>query len=89
MTGQLDTLTALTARGLVEEISQLLNESLELQKKLLKLESKTGEIRQEKLIKELGISKNTLKVWNDNGLNPIQRGGSKFYLLEDLHKFHY
>lgn len=89
MAGQLETLTALTARGLVEEISQLLNESLELQKKLLKLESKTGEIRQEKLIKELGISKNTLKVWNDNGLTPIQRGGSKFYLLEDLHKFHY
>lgn len=89
MTGQPDSLTALTARGLVVEISQILNESLEIQKKLLKIESKTGEIRQAKLIKDLGISPNTLKVWNEQGLTPINRGGSLFYLLEDLHKFNY
>lgn len=89
MTGQSDMLTTLAARGLVEEISQILNASLEIQKKLLKIETKTGEIRQAKLIKDLGISKNTLKTWNEHGLTPIERGGSKFYLLEDLHKFYY
>lgn len=89
MTGQTDSLTAMAARGLVVEISQILNESLEIQKKLLKMESKTGEIRQAKLIKDLGISPNTLKAWNEQGLTPINRGGSLFYLLEDLHKFTY
>lgn len=89
MNGQHDLLTVLAARGLVEEISQLLNESLEIQKKLIKIESKTGEIRQSKLIDDLGISRNTLKKWNEHGLTPINRGGSVFYLLEDLHKFNY
>ncbi|MCT2920646.1 transcriptional regulator [Lactococcus lactis] len=84
-----DALTAMVAHGLIEDISQKLNESLELQKKLLKLESKTGEIRQTKLIDDLGISPKTLKVWNEQGLTPINRGGSVFYLLEDLHKFNY
>ncbi|MBK0084380.1 transcriptional regulator [Lactococcus sp. S64] len=89
MTAQTDSLTAMAARGIVVEISQILNESLEIQKKLLKMESKTGEIRQAKLIKDLGISPNTLKAWNKQGLTPINRGGSLFYLLEDLHKFNY
>ncbi|MDG4969286.1 transcriptional regulator [Lactococcus lactis] len=84
-----DALTAMVARGLIEDISQKLNESLEIQKKLLKLESKTGEIRQTKLIDDLGISPSTLKVWNEQGLTPINRGGSVFYLLEDLHRFNY
>lgn len=51
-----DTLTTLVARGLVEEVSQRLNESLELQRRLLKRESKTGEIRQSELLEDLGIS---------------------------------
>ena len=53
---QHDPLTALVARGLVDEVSQKLNESLELQRQLLKRESKTGEIRQSELLEDLGIS---------------------------------
>jgi len=89
MSEQHDPLTTLVARGLVDEISSKLNESLELQKQLLKRESKTGEIRQSTLLKELGISATTLKQWQKNGLTPIYRGGSVFYLLEDLHRFSY
>ncbi|MBS4459944.1 transcriptional regulator [Lactococcus petauri] len=84
-----DTLTTLVARGLVEEVSQRLNESLELQRRLLKRESKTGEIRQSELLEDLGISPNTLAKWENNGLNRIVRGGSIFYLLEELHRFNY
>lgn len=84
-----DPLTAMVARGLVDEVSRKLNESLNLQKQLLKRESKTGEIRQSELLEDLGISPNTLKVWEENGLNRIVRGGSVFYLLEDLHRFNY
>lgn len=84
-----DPLTAMVARGLVDEVSRKLNESLDLQKQLLKRESKTGEIRQSELLEDLGISPNTLKVWEENGLNRIVRGGSVFYLLEELHRFNY
>lgn len=84
-----DTLTTLVARGLVEEVSQRLNESLELQRRLLKRESKTGEIRQSELLEDLGIPPNTLAKWENNGLNRIVRGGSIFYLLEELHRFNY
>ena len=84
-----DTLTTLVARGLVEEVSQRLNESLELQRRLLKRESKTGEIRQSELLEDLGISPNTLAKWENNGLNRTVRGGSIFYLLEELHRFNY
>ncbi|WP_242359686.1 transcriptional regulator [Lactococcus petauri] len=84
-----DPLTSMVARGLVDEVSRKLNESLDLQRQLLKRESKTGEIRQSELLGDLGISPNTLKVWEENGLNRIVRGGSVFYLLEELHKFNY
>uniref|UniRef100_UPI00359C7897 transcriptional regulator n=1 Tax=Lactococcus garvieae TaxID=1363 RepID=UPI00359C7897 len=84
-----DPLAAMVARGLVNEVSRKLNESLDLQKQLLKRESKTGEIRQSELLEDLGISPNTLKVWEENGLNRIVRGGSVFYLLEELHRFNY
>ncbi|MCT0442687.1 transcriptional regulator, partial [Lactococcus lactis subsp. lactis] len=30
-----------------------------------------------------------LKKWRENGLPSINRGGSVFYLLEDLHDFYY
>lgn len=86
---QHDPLTALVARGLVDEVSQKLNESLDLQRQLLKRESKTGEIRQSELLEDLGISPNTLAKWENNGLNRIVRGGSIFYLLEELHRFNY
>jgi transcriptional regulator with XRE-family HTH domain len=89
MSNQHDPLTALVARGLVGEVSQKLNESLDLQRQLLKRESKTGEIRQSELLEDLGISPNTLAKWEDNGLNRIVRGGSIFYLLEELHRFNY
>ena len=89
MSNQHDPLTAMVARGLVVEVSRKLNESLDLQKQLLKRESKTGEIRQSELLEDLGISPNTLKVWEENGLNRIVRGGSVFYLLEELHRFNY
>lgn len=89
MSNQHDTLTALVARGLVDEVSQKLNESLNLQRQLLKRESKTGEIRQSELLEDLGISPNTLAKWENNGLNRIVRGGSIFYLLEELHRFNY
>ncbi len=83
------TLEAIVARGLVEEISRNLNESLQLQKKLLSIQSKSGEIKQTDLIKDLRIAPDTLKKWEENGLQRIQRGGLAFYLLEDLHKFNY
>lgn len=86
---QHDFLTALVARGLVDEVSQKLNESLDLQRQLLKRASKTGEIRQSELLEDLGISPNTLAKWENNGLNRIVRGGSIFYLLEELHRFNY
>lgn len=86
---QHDPLTALVARGLVDEVSQKLNESLDLQRQLLKRASKTGEIRQSELLEDLGISPNTLAKWENNGLNRILRGGSIFYLLEELHRFNY
>nr|WP_230318186.1 transcriptional regulator [Lactococcus petauri] len=79
----------MVARGLVEEVSQKLNESLEIQRQLLKRESKTGEIRQSELLEDLGISPNTLAKWENNGLNRTVRGGSIFYLLEELHRFNY
>ncbi|WP_285119032.1 transcriptional regulator [Lactococcus petauri] len=89
MSNQHDPLTVLVARGLVDEVSQKLNESLDLQRHLLKRESKTGEIRQSELLEDLGISPNTLAKWENNGLNRIVRGGSIFYLLEELHRFNY
>lgn len=89
MSNQNDPLTVLVARGLVDEVSQKLNESLDLQRQLLKRESKTGEIRQSELLEDLGISPNTLAKWENNGLNRIVRGGSIFYLLEELHRFNY
>lgn len=89
MSEQNNQLAELVARGLVEEVSRKLNESLELQKQLLKRESKTGEIRQKDLINDLGITSKTLTKWEENGLNRIVRGGSIFYRLEDLHRFNY
>ena len=84
-----DQLTALGARGLVEEVSRQLNERLKLQQKIAKSIPKTGEIRQKDLLNEFGLSPNTLKQWHDNGLTPIYRGGGVYYLLEDLHRFNY
>lgn len=93
MSEELDPLSKYIARAIAKEIAKdvikILNESLELQKELLKQEARTGEIKQRKLMKDLSISSDTLKKWENNGLKRIQRGGGAFYLLEDLHKFNY
>lgn len=89
MSEQYDPLAAYLARGVLEEVNKKLNESLKLQKKLLQKESKSGEIRQVDLINDLNISADLLKTWEKNGLQRIKRGGSVFYLLEELHQFNY
>ena len=82
-------LTSMVAKGLVEEVSKKLNNSLELQEKIIRRESRTGEIKQTDLISDFGISPSTLKTWEAQGLQRIQRGKLVFYLLSDLHKFTY
>lgn len=89
MEKQYDPLAAYLADGVLEQFRELTNEWLKIQKKLAQYESKTGEIRQVDLLKDFHMSPNTLKSWNEHGLTPIYRGGSVFYLLEDLHKFNY
>lgn len=84
-----DPMAVYLAQGTLEQVREIMNEWLKFQKQLFKHESKTGEIRQVDLLKEFHISPNTLKVWNEKGLTPIYRGGSVFYLLDDLHKFYY
>lgn len=82
-------LSRLVAKGLVEEVSKHLNESIKLQRELLKRENRIGEIRQKDLLKEFGLSSETLREWERQGLKRIQRGRSAFYNLEDLHNFYY
>ncbi|WP_407346408.1 transcriptional regulator [Lactococcus petauri] len=93
MSEQYDPLAAYLARGTLDEIREIFNEWFEFQKKLSKYQSnkpnRTGEVNRKDLLKDLNISPNTLAKWEDNGLNRIQRDGTIFYLLEDLHKFNY
>ncbi|MDT2895831.1 transcriptional regulator [Lactococcus lactis] len=84
-----DPMAAYLANGVLEEFRTMTNEWLKFQKELFKYESKTGEIRQVDLLKEFRMSSDTLKKWRENGLPSINRGGSVFYLLEDLHNFYY
>lgn len=84
-----DILAQYISKGLVSEVSKHLNESIKLQRELLKRENRTGEIRQKDLLKEFGLSSATLKEWHNHGLTPIKRGRSIFYSIEDLHNFNY
>lgn len=84
-----DPVAAYLANGVLEEFRKMTNEWLKFQKELFKYESKTGEIRQVDLLKEFHMSSDTLKKWREKGLPSINRGGSVFYLLEDLHDFYY
>lgn len=92
MSDALDPLTTMIARMIADDVAEKvidrLNESLELQRKLIELAPKTGEVRRKDVVKDL-VSSETLTKWEKNGLNPIYRGGGTFYLLEELHKFKY
>lgn len=84
-----DPMAVYLAQGTLENIREIMNEWLKFQKQLFKYPNKTGEIRQVDLLNEFHMSSDTLKKWRENGLPSINRGGSVFYLLEDLHDFYY
>lgn len=92
-----DPLIQLFVRSLAGEVAAILKDSLKdeiselvrVQKKLIELGQRTGEIRQTDLKKEFRLSSDTLKAWEEHGLNRRQRGGSAFYILSELHNFEY
>lgn len=89
MNKQHDQLAAYLAKGVLDMAREIANEHKEISREISSYQNETGEVRQDTLLKGLKISKPTLKKWEENGLNRLERGGLVFYLLEELHKFNY